>query len=203
MAVLTQPRSRRLVRPHGLAWRRALWGYLFISPWIIGFLVFTLGPVIATLGFTFTNINLEQAKPLQFVGLRNYEKLLNDQTAIHSLSVTFRYALSPRMSLKEKVAHYFGASVPICVPWWFATWAGAVLGTAIPAGLALDFAVPITFIALFAPTLRTVPHIAAAAVSVVVALALSWLPWNLWLMVAAGAAMLTGALVEAWRERRA
>ena len=49
--------------------------------------------MIATLGFTFTNINLEQAEPLQFVGLRNYEKLLNDPTAIHSLSVTFRYAL--------------------------------------------------------------------------------------------------------------
>ena len=64
MAVLTQPRSRRLARPRGLAWRRALWGYVFISPWIIGFLVFTLGPMIATLGFTFTNINLEQAEPL-------------------------------------------------------------------------------------------------------------------------------------------
>ena len=93
MAVLTQPRSRRLVRPRGLAWRRALWGYVFISPWIIGFLLFTLGPMIATLGFTFTNINLEQAVPLQFVGLRNYQKLLNDPTAIHALSVTFRYAL--------------------------------------------------------------------------------------------------------------
>ena len=84
MAVLTQPRTRRLVRPRGLAWRRALWGYVFISPWIIGFLIFTLGPMIATLGFTFTNINLEQAEPLQFVGLRNYQKLLSDPTAIHS-----------------------------------------------------------------------------------------------------------------------
>jgi ABC-type sugar transport system permease subunit len=93
MAVLTQPRSRRLVRPKGLAWRRALWGYVFISPWIIGFLVFTLGPMLATLGFTFTNINLEQAEPLQFVGLRNYQKLLGDQTAIDSLIVTFKYAL--------------------------------------------------------------------------------------------------------------
>jgi ABC-type sugar transport system permease subunit len=93
MAVLTQPRSRRLVRPKGLAWRRALWGYVFISPWIIGFLIFTLGPMLATLGFTFTNINLEQAEPLQFVGLRNYQKLLGDQTAIDSLTVTFKYML--------------------------------------------------------------------------------------------------------------
>lgn len=112
-----------------------------------------------------------------------------------------RFALSPRMGRREKVAHYFGTLVPVCVPWWLATWAGAVAGTAIPAGLALDFAVPITFIALFAPALRTLPHVAAAVVSVVVALALAWLPWNLWLIVAAVAAMVAGSMVEVWQER--
>ena len=117
--------------------------------------------------------------------------------------VTNRYALSPRMSRREKVAHYFGTLVPICVPWWLATWAGAVLGTAIPEGLALDFAVPVTFIALFAPALRTRPHVAAAVVSVAVALALAWMPWNLWLIFAAGAGMATGSVVEMWQERRA
>ena len=113
-----------------------------------------------------------------------------------------RYALWPKMSRREKVAHYFGTLVPVCVPWWLATWAGAVLGTAIPAGLALDFAVPITFIALFAPALRTRPHVAAAVVSVAVALALAWMPWNLWLIFAAGAGMATGSLVEVRQERR-
>ena len=113
-----------------------------------------------------------------------------------------RYALWPRMTRREKVAHYFGTLVPVCVPWWLATWAGAVLGTAIPAGLALDFAVPITFIALFAPALRTRPHVAAAVVSAAVALALAWMPWNLWLIFAAGAGMATGSFVELWQERR-
>ena len=113
-----------------------------------------------------------------------------------------RYALQPTMSRAQKVAHYFGAAVPVCLPWYLATWAGAVAGTAIPAGLALDFAVPITFIALFAPALRTLPHIAAAVVAAAVALALSFLPYNLWLIVAAVAGMLTGAAVEVWQERR-
>ena len=76
--------------------------------------------------------------------------------------------------------------LPVCVPWYLATWAGAVAGAAIPAGLALDFAVPVTFIALVAPALRSLPHLAAALVSVVVALALAWLPYNLWLIVAGG-----------------
>ena len=73
---------------------------------------------------------------------------------------------------------------------------------AIPAGLALDFAVPVTFIALTAPALRSLPHLAAAVVSVTVALALSRLPYSLWLIAASLAAMATGALVEIWQERR-
>jgi uncharacterized integral membrane protein len=36
----------------------------------------------------------------------------------------------------------------------------------------------------------------------VVSLALAWLPYNLWLIIAALLAMVTGALVEAWQERR-
>ena len=65
---------------------------------------------------------------------------------------------------------------PVCAPWYFATWAGAVAGAAIPRALALDFAVPITFIAIVAPALRSLPHLAAAVVSVAVALALAWMP---------------------------
>jgi 4-azaleucine resistance transporter AzlC len=124
---------------------------------------------------------------------------LTDQTYGVAMN---RYTLAPRMSRREKVAYYFGSAVPVCAPWYFATWAGAVAGAAIPAGLALDFAVPITFIALFAPALRTVPHVAAAVVAVGVALGLSFLPWNLWLIVAALAGMVAGAAVEAWLERR-
>ena len=84
-------RSRRRLTP--LARREALWGYLFISPWIIGFLWFTLGPMVASLVFTFTNINLAQETPLAFVGLKNWQTLLGDQQAWDSLGVTFRFAI--------------------------------------------------------------------------------------------------------------
>jgi 4-azaleucine resistance transporter AzlC len=113
-----------------------------------------------------------------------------------------RYAVRPKMTRREKVAHYFGTLAPICGPWWLATWAGAVLGAAIPAGLALDFAVPVTFIALFAPALRTRPNVAAAAVAAAAALGLAWMPWNLGLILAAGAGMAAGSLAEVWGERR-
>ena len=77
----------------GLAWRRARWGYVFIAPWIVGFLAFTLIPMIATLAFTFTNINLAQEIPLRFVGLRNYENLIGDRQTWEALGVTFKFAL--------------------------------------------------------------------------------------------------------------
>jgi multiple sugar transport system permease protein len=85
-------RPRSLPRFSGLAWRRARWGYVFIAPWIAGFLAFTAIPMVATFIFTFTNINLAQAEPLRFVGLRNYETLLHDQQTWTSLVITFKFA---------------------------------------------------------------------------------------------------------------
>jgi predicted branched-subunit amino acid permease len=60
----------------------------------------------------------------------------------------------------------------------------------------LDFALPITFLAMVAPMLRTSAHLAAAATSVVVALALSGLPSGFGLLIAAACAMAVGVLVE-------
>jgi len=97
MTALPLPRVRRPGRPASvrrspLARREARWGLLFISPWIIGFLAFTFLPMIASLAFTFTNLNLNQADPLRFVGLANFARLLHDGQAWESLVVTFRFA---------------------------------------------------------------------------------------------------------------
>lgn len=75
-----------------LARREARWGYLFISPWIIGFLLLTLAPMVATFVFTFTNINLIQDEPLRFVGLDNYASLLADSRAWNAMRVTLQFA---------------------------------------------------------------------------------------------------------------
>lgn len=112
------------------------------------------------------------------------------------------YALRPYPTPSEKVAFLVGAAAPVCPPWYAATYVGAVAGGTIPPAFALDFAVPITFIALVAPALRSLPHLAAAFVSVAASLALHWLPFNLWLLSAASLAMMSGAGVELWQERR-
>jgi ABC-type sugar transport system permease subunit len=90
MTALAPARLRRL---SPLARREARWGFIFIAPWIIGFLAFTLFPMVATFIFTFTNINLDQKEPLRFVGLDNYATLLGDNQAWDSLGITLRFAL--------------------------------------------------------------------------------------------------------------
>ena len=75
-----------------LAQREALLGYLFISPWMIGFLLLTLVPVVATFVFTFLNLRLNQQNPVRFVGLENYQTLINDPRAWDALFVTLRFA---------------------------------------------------------------------------------------------------------------
>jgi predicted branched-subunit amino acid permease len=121
-----------------------------------------------------------------------------------SFAVALRkYEAAPQMPLDARVAYYFGAMAVICPVWYGGSLTGALVGRAIPPALSLDFAVPITFIALVAPMIRSLPHIVAAFASVVAAIAFAWLPWNLGLIAAAILAMMAGAQTElALRRRR-
>lgn len=60
-------------RQGALGRHETLWGYIFISPWLIGFLVFTLGPMVASLFFSFTQYNV--LTPARWVGINNYVEL--------------------------------------------------------------------------------------------------------------------------------
>lgn len=113
-----------------------------------------------------------------------------------------KYETAPEMTVSEKVSYFFGVISAVAPFWYGFSLVGALIGTAIPPEYALDFAIPITFISLVAPSLRSLPHLAAAVVSVVVSLSLAWLPYNLWLMIAAVLAMITGAQVEKWQEKK-
>lgn len=67
------------------------WGWIFLSPWIVGFVVFTIAPIIASFIFTFTNFNLSSGE-ISFIGLRNWERLFTDPLSLTALGVTFRFA---------------------------------------------------------------------------------------------------------------
>lgn len=119
------------------------------------------------------------------------------------LAAVRKYEATPQMTIDERLG-YFGGFFAMMAPVWYgSTLLGALVGSAIPPEYALDFALPITFVAMVAPSLRSLPHIAAAFVSVVVSLVLAFLPYNLWLLIAGLLAMMTGAAVEHWMKRHA
>jgi multiple sugar transport system permease protein len=76
----------------GAARREAGAAYLFLSPWIIGFIVFTAGPMVASAYFSLTAYNVLQ--PPRWVGLDNYTQILTgDELFRQALKNTFIYAL--------------------------------------------------------------------------------------------------------------
>lgn len=84
--------SPKVIRP-GLdpvrAQRRV--AYLFVAPWVIGFVAFTAGPMLLSLVLSFTDDRiLSQAAPA-FVGLDNYQRALGDASLRQSLLVTLIY----------------------------------------------------------------------------------------------------------------
>ena len=113
-----------------------------------------------------------------------------------------KYESEPGWALSNKIAYFFGCASSIAPFWYGFTLLGALVGQSIPKEYSLDFAIPICFISLTAPMLRSLPHLVSALVSVILALLLVWMPYNLWLIVAAIVAMIAGAQTELWMQGR-
>ena len=74
---------------HGFS-RRDLTGYLFLAPWLLGFVVFTLGPVLVSLYLSFTRFDL--LRPPVWIGADNYVRMFTaDYRFFQALKVTFTY----------------------------------------------------------------------------------------------------------------
>src|SRR5689334_20799574 len=94
-------RRRRRRRPHttrpvvarqgGVRQQETRAAWLFMSPWVVGFLIFTAGPMLASLVLSFTDYSL--VGQTHAVGADNYRQLLEDPRVATSLRNTFTYAL--------------------------------------------------------------------------------------------------------------
>lgn len=70
----------------------AMWGYISIAPWLIGFLVFTAGPMIFSAYLVFTSWEL--ITPPRWIGLANFRFLAKDQMFRTTLWNTFVYTVA-------------------------------------------------------------------------------------------------------------
>lgn len=90
-----------------LARREEIEGFLCISPWLIGFLVFLVFPILLSIYLSFTDY--DYISPPKFVGLVNYQRALqHDPLFWLSLKVTFLYAA---MALPLELVFSFGVAL--------------------------------------------------------------------------------------------
>jgi multiple sugar transport system permease protein len=98
----------------GLATREAIWFYILIAPWIAGFILFTGGPILASIFLSFTSADPANFPPT-WIGTANYAKMFGDSLFWKSLQVT---------------AYFTAVAVPLNVV--FATVIALVLNERIP-----------------------------------------------------------------------
>ncbi|AEE97711.1 carbohydrate ABC transporter permease [Mahella australiensis] len=79
-------------RENKVVWKNRRTGIMFILPWLIGFAIFSIYPIITSFYYSFTEYNI--LKPPQWIGLGNYIQLLNDDPLFwKSLYNTLYYAV--------------------------------------------------------------------------------------------------------------
>jgi ABC-type sugar transport system permease subunit len=83
-------RSRWTLRP---STREAIWGYVFLGPWLIGLALFTAGPIVASLVMSLTNFDLLHADQTKFIGIDNYIRLTKDPLVAQALMATLKFAI--------------------------------------------------------------------------------------------------------------
>lgn len=82
-------KSLRLGNPPGM-FRKSAAGYLFLLPWLVGFIGLTMGPTLASLYLSFTRYDLLTAP--QWVGIDNYKyAFILDKRLANAMKVTFSY----------------------------------------------------------------------------------------------------------------
>lgn len=100
-----------------IARREAIWFWIFILPWAIGFILFRGGPILASLFLSFTDYNV--ASPPEWVAMENFTRLANDPIFLKSLQVSAYYtflsvplgivvSLTMAMMLNQKGVPFLG-----------------------------------------------------------------------------------------------
>jgi multiple sugar transport system permease protein len=105
---VTKRRGSRLLRGE------AVTGWLFVLPWIVGFLAFTLGPMLFSLYTSFTEYNI--IRPPEWIGLRNFENIfLRDEFFWISLKNTF-YMVAINTPIQIVVALFIAVLLNMDLP---------------------------------------------------------------------------------------
>jgi 4-azaleucine resistance transporter AzlC len=163
------------------------------SPWII----MVLTAWIVNLRFVMYSATL--APYLQKLSL-GQKSLLAYMLSDQAFGISLSHFIS-----NEKVNHrwfYFGAALTIWVAWQISAIIGALLGALVPASWGLDFAFPLSFMALMFAALSDSPTVVAALVGGIIAVLAKGLPYNIGLVLAIFLGIAAGYLTEGMKTRQ-
>jgi multiple sugar transport system permease protein len=91
MAELKKSKQTLAVQRVTLKTQDAIWSYFFVAPFILGLILFTIGPMIASLYYSFTEYNI--LTPPKWIAFENYTKLMADPLFWQSIKVTLYFAI--------------------------------------------------------------------------------------------------------------
>ena len=103
--------------------KEAMIGWLFLSPWIIGFVLLKALPILAALIFSLTDFKMLTPEATKFVGLENYQRFLGDNIAGANLFGSLGYFLLTvplEMVVALVLAAIFTSEASIRPPCWVA-----------------------------------------------------------------------------------
>lgn len=132
---------------------------------------------------------------------RGWKALLAYLTTDEAYAVAISHYLDGRHAPTWKHWYFLGAGLALWVVWQLSTAVGVFLGAQIPAAWSLDFALPLTFIAIVIPALKDRATAGTALVAGITVLLTLQLPLKLGLMTAMLVAIAAGALLDKRRPR--
>jgi predicted branched-subunit amino acid permease len=136
--------------------------------------------------------------------LKPLSQPLRALAAFELVDQNFVLTLNRSKELGEKLTPWFfiGSGVPLWVGWTIFTFIGATVGARVPESWSLDFAVPLCFLVLLIPNVRSRPTLVAALVGGVTATLLNGLPYRSGLFIGAVAGIVAGVWLEYRREAK-
>jgi predicted branched-subunit amino acid permease len=129
---------------------------------------------------------------------RRWKLLLAYLLTDEAYAAAIPHLLDAGSGLKSSVpAHWIllGSGFGLWAGWQLSTLAGVMIGAQLPANLGLEFALPLTFIAIVVPMISSIALLSAALAAGAVAVALAALPYKIGLFLAALAGLVVGAMM--------
>ena len=167
---------------------------VFAQLWAGGVPALILGTSVCVINIRHVLYSASVASYLQHLSL-GWRLLLGYLLTDEAYAVSIR-RFTGGCSGKFQHFHLLGSGSLLWASWQTSTIAVGVVGETIPGSGSLTFAIPLTFIAIIAPIMRTRAEIAAAVSAGSLAIVGQPLPWNSWLVIAALGGIAAGWLVN-------